>query len=103
MGHRNGNSSEYLNSFSKEVHKVALFFIVFVVQEMQLVESWPGHLPMVLLVHVAKCHGIGEELIKVFRAGFSFGEPDRKLSDCSIWLRFFLVPTCQRSHAIEHI
>ena len=52
--------------------------MMFVEQQMELVEGGPGYLPVMLLVQVAQRHGVREQLVEVFDALFArrLGERD---------------------------
>src|SRR5579863_5140369 len=57
---------------------------------MELIERAAGDLPMVLLVHIAERHGVGENLVEVgdaVRADF-FVEGDGQLCDFAVGLNF---------------
>src|SRR5262249_9670529 len=79
--------------------------MVLIIEQMELIEGRSSHLPMVFLVHVAKCDGIGEKLIEVLRAGLAglLGKPKWECDDRSIQLTFLFVLLSQWPHAIKHV
>jgi len=66
-GHGHADTSQQLNSFGDRVNNIHLLTVMLVVKQMQLVEGRTSHLPMTLLVQVAKRHRVGEKLIQLFR------------------------------------
>ncbi len=86
--HRETDSTERLNSFRHGVYEFALFLVMFVVEQMELVKRRAGHLPVMLLVHVPKRYRICEELVKILdtRLAGALRQGNRQLRDCSIGL-----------------
>ena len=66
--HREADTAEELDSLGDLVHELVLLLVVFVEEEMELVEGVAGHLPVVLLVHVPKRDRVGQHLVQVPRA-----------------------------------
>jgi len=64
--------------------------MMLVEEKMQLVEGTTSYLPMVFFVHIAKSHGIRENLIEIFGAGCadSLIESNWQLGDFAVWLDF---------------
>src|ERR1039457_5569966 len=62
--HGDGNSAEGLNAFGQRVDKLSLFAVVLVEKKMELVERGTRDLPVVLFVHVAQGHRVGENRIE---------------------------------------
>src|SRR5688572_16659836 len=62
--------------------------MMFVEQQVQLIERRPRHLPVVFLVQVAQRHGVRKELVEIFDALFAdaLGQGDRQLDDVPEWL-----------------
>ena len=89
-GHCQTDSAQQLNSLSDHVHQVVLFIMMLIKEQMKLVKSMPCNLPMVLLVEVAKGHGIRQNLVQVLGAGRThlFVQSNRQLRDFSISLDF---------------
>jgi len=90
MCHRETDPAERLNSFRQGVHEFALFLVVLVVEQMQLIKRWAGHLPVMLFVHVPKRYCICEELVKILNARLAgaLRQRNRQLRDRSIGLNF---------------
>src|ERR1700730_3074306 len=63
---------------------------MFVIQQMELIERGTRHLPMMFLVHIAKRHRVGENLVQVFDAlgANYFVESDGQSCDLAEWLDF---------------
>jgi hypothetical protein len=64
--------------------------MMLVKEQMQLVEGVASDLPMMLFVHIAQRHGVGENLVEVLTAGRAdlLIESDRQLGDFAVWLDF---------------
>src|SRR2546425_9354729 len=76
--HRNTDAAEQLDAFGDRIDQRGLLRMMLVEQQMELVESGPGYLPVMLLVQVAQRHGVREQLVEVFDALFAgrLGERD---------------------------
>src|SRR5260370_42270160 len=72
------------------VKEFVLFAVMLIEEQMQLGERVPRNLPVVLFVHVAQRHRIGEKLIQVFRTRSAdlFVQGDRHSGDLTKWLNF---------------
>ncbi len=71
--HRDTDPSQRLDSLRDRVHKFALFLVVLVVEQVQLIKSRPCDLPMVFLVHIPKRYGIRKDLVEILDARFADG------------------------------
>ena len=88
--HGDADAAEELNPFGDGVHQFVLLAMVLIKEQMELVKRRAGDLPVMLLVHVAQSHGIGENLVQVVDARFAGGfiEGDRQFGDFSVGLNF---------------
>ena len=77
--HREADPAEHLDPLGEHVDQFVLLLVVLVVEEVQLVEGRARDLPVVLLVHVAKGHRVGEKLLEIRRrsSAGAFGQGDR--------------------------
>jgi hypothetical protein len=89
--HRQAYSPEQLNTFGDRVNQLDLLAIVFVVQQMELIESRTGNLPVRLFVQVANSHRVGEQLVQLLGhlEPHRLFEVERQcVSDCAVRLDF---------------
>ena len=77
--------------------------MMFVEQQVQLIERRPRHLPVVFLVQVAQCHGVRKELVEIFDALFTdaLGQGDRQLDDVPEWLDLMRVLMRERLGPVQ--
>src|ERR1700730_2469704 len=89
-GHCKTDSAQELNSLSDHVHQGVLCIMMLIKEQMKLIRSMSRNLPMVLLVEVAKSHGIRQNLVQVLGAGRThlFIQSNRQLRDFSVRLNF---------------
>ena len=66
--HGQRDSAEQLDSLGDRIDQLGLLSEVLVEEQVQLVESRAGDLPVVLLVEVAQRHGVSDQLIKILDA-----------------------------------
>ena len=71
VGHGDADAAEELDSLCDGIDQLVLLVMMFVEQQMQLIERRPRHLPVVFLVQVAQCHGVRKELVEIFDALFA--------------------------------
>jgi hypothetical protein len=69
--HRHAHAAEQLNALRNRIDDVVLLAIVLVEQQMELIEGWAGHLPMMFLVQITERHRVGEQLIQILDALFT--------------------------------
>src|SRR3984893_615491 len=88
--HRQADASQQLNPLGNGVDELVLLAVMFVIQQMELIERGTRHLPMMFLVHIAKRHRVGENLVQVFDAlgANYFVESDGQSCDLAEWLDF---------------
>ena len=53
VGHGDGHSAEGLNALGQRIHHLHLLAVMFVEEEVQLIEGGSRHLPVMFLVHIA--------------------------------------------------
>src|SRR2546425_8664450 len=70
--HGKANGAQGLNALGNRVHQFVLFVVVFIKEQMKLVEGMPRDLPMVLLVKIAKRNRVREDLVQILRAGRTY-------------------------------
>ena len=63
--HGKADAAQRLNAFRDGVHQVDLLAKMLVEQKMQLVERWPGHLPMALFIEIAQRGGVGQDQVQL--------------------------------------
>lgn len=79
--HRKADSAEELNALGDGIYELVLFSVMLIEEQVELVKGVARDLPVVLFVHVAQGHCVGEELVQIFdavRTDF-FVETDREL------------------------
>ena len=59
------NAAEKLNSLGDGIDNLGLLSVVFVEQQVQLIEGWSGHLPVRFLVEIPQSHGIGKQQVEL--------------------------------------
>ena len=69
--HGNAQPAEGLDPLGNDIDNVCLLAEMLVEQQVKLVESRPRNLPVMLLVHVAKRHRVGQQLVEVVDALFA--------------------------------
>ena len=69
VSHGDRDSAEGLNAFGQRIDELCLLSVVLVEEKVELVKRRSGDLPMVLLVHIAQGHCVGENLIEAVDAG----------------------------------
>ena len=57
---RQGHTPKELNPFGDRVDQFDLLVVVFVEEQMELIKSSTGNLPVGFFVHIAKCHRVGK-------------------------------------------
>ena len=77
--------------------------MMFVEQQVQLIERRPRDLPVVFLVQVAQRHGVRKELVEIFDALFTdaLGQGDRQLDDVPEWLDLMRVLMRERLGPVQ--
>jgi len=102
-GHRHADAAEQLNAFGDGVDQRVLLFVMLVEQQVQLVEGRTRDLPVMLLVHVAKRHRVGEHLIEVLRAFAADRgvERQRQADEVIERLDFVSLLRCERLRAFD--
>ena len=63
-GHGNTDAAKQLNAFGDGVNQLGLFAEMLIEKQVQLVERFAGHLPMMLFVQVSQRHGVREDLVQ---------------------------------------
>src|SRR5947209_18421257 len=66
--HRQADAAEQLDALRDLVDELVLLLVMLVEEEMELIESVTGDLPVMLLVEVPQRDRIGEDLIQVLYA-----------------------------------
>src|ERR1700683_3804379 len=62
--HRKRNAAEKLYPLGDGVDDFRLLSVMLVEQEMELIKSWSGNLPMRFLVEVAEGHGVSQQQVE---------------------------------------
>src|SRR4029453_17355298 len=77
--HRDAHAAQELYALGDLVDELVLLVVVLVEQEMQLIKSRAGDLPMMFLVQISKGDRVGQELVEVVNALFArlFRQRDR--------------------------
>src|SRR5207245_3629445 len=85
------------------VDQVILLVVVFVEQEMQLIERRAGNLPVMLLVQITERHRVGQKLIQVLYAFFAclLRQCDRHPHEMSKWLNLVGLLVNERRGAFQ--
>ncbi len=89
MGHGDTDAAKDLDAFGKQVDQLYLFAKMFVEEEVELIESRAGYLPMRLLVEVTQGGGIGEEIVEFLsdlEANILSQTDGQLLNDCAEFL-----------------
>ena len=88
--HRQRDTAQQLNPFGQNVDQQHLGLEMLVVHQMQLVEGRANHLPVVLFVHVAQRHGVGQALVEQRHAVFAhlLRQAVGQLDDIAVLLGF---------------
>src|ERR1700689_1536640 len=63
--HRKRNAAEKLYPLGDGVDDFRLLSVMLVEQEMELIKSWSGNLPMRFLVEVAEGHGVSQQQVEL--------------------------------------
>src|SRR6266851_1119292 len=89
-GHGQADGAEALNAFGDAVYQFILFFVVFIEEQMYLVEGVAGYLPMMFFVEITKGNGVGENLVEIFGAfgANGFVQTNGKLGQFAVGLNF---------------
>jgi len=53
-------------AFGDRIYQFRLFAIMLIEQQVELIKSWPGNLPMRFLVEITQSHGIGQQEVELF-------------------------------------
>ena len=87
-GHGKDTPPSSLNPLGNRINQRGLLAGVLVEQFVQLQERGAGHLPMMLLVHVAERDTVGQHLIQILTtcAAFLFAERERHLHHVTVLL-----------------
>jgi hypothetical protein len=77
--HLDAHAAQELNALGDFVDKLVLFVVVLVEQEMQLIKSRAGGLPVMFLVQISEGDRVGQELVEVLDALLArlFGQRNR--------------------------
>ena len=103
-GHGETDAAQKLYALGDFVHELVLLTVMLIEEQMKLIERMPGDLPVVLFVHVAKRHGIGNKLVQIFCALCAdlFVQGDRQFRDLAEPGKVFLI-THTKKEQLLHI
>ncbi len=88
--HSQADAAQELNPLCDLVYQLILFAVMLIKEQMELVKSMAGDLPVMFLVHITEGYGVGENLIEIVAGGCAglFVQSDRQLGDLAIRLNF---------------
>lgn len=65
MRHGDAHSAKQLNSLGDRVNELRLLLVMFVEEQVQLVERGTRNLPVMLLVQISERRRVGQQLIQI--------------------------------------
>jgi hypothetical protein len=105
VSHGHADATRQLDALGDLVDEVVLLAVVFVEQQVQLIEGWPRDLPVVFLVQIAQGHGIRQELVESFNAllAGALRQRNRKLHEMAERVNLVRVLRCDGLGLVENV